>query len=66
MPKMINNIDIDKKIDIELKDNERYQELLRGINSLNKQIVQLEWLKTESDTERKNIEKQVSYYCKWG
>ena len=50
------NINIDK----ELKENERYQELIGGIHSLNQQIVELEHLKNEADTERLNIEKITS------
>ena len=50
------NINIDKK----LKENERYQELIGGIHSLNQQIVELEHLKNEADTERLNIEKITS------
>jgi len=44
-------------IDKELKDNERYQELIGGLNSLNEEIAKLTHLRDETDRERLLIEK---------
>ena len=58
------NINIDKelqKIQANLINNERYQELLGGIYSLNQQIAELEHLRIEADTERLSIERSYEF-----